>query len=58
MFEVLSYRTERVRWHTLLELCASLNALRATRILSVSPCLPDATDTARWSSVYYEYRVR
>ena len=58
MFEVLSYRTVKVRWHTLLELCAALNSLRAQRILSFDPCLPDLTDTAQWAAVHYEYRVR
>ena len=57
--ETLSYRTIKVRWGSMEELCCALNGLNATRIISFRPSLPDHTsaDTDQWAIVHYEYRA-
>lgn len=52
-----SYRSIKVSYDNLSELCKFINSLQATRIISISQCLPDCTDTKLWTRIYYEYLV-
>ena len=44
----------KIGWHTWDELEAAIERMGIYRVLSISPCVPDATDTQHWSQVYYE----
>ena len=51
-----SYASKKISYISDAELVKKINGLRATEIISIKPCIPDATDTRFWVSVYYEYQ--
>ena len=50
------YRSKKIDYIRYSELVEKINNLEATEIISIKPCIPDATDTRFWVSVYYEYQ--
>lgn len=54
---ILTYKTIKVRWEDADELAKIINGLNATQIISIKRCIPEATDTAYWSTIHYEYVV-
>ena len=52
-----SYSSKKISYISDAELVKKINGLRATEIISIKPCIPDATDTRFWVSVYYEYSL-
>ena len=49
------YSSKKISYISDDELVEKINGLRSTKIISIKPCIPDATDTRFWVSVYYEY---
>ena len=54
--ERYSYRTEKIAFITEEELVDGINGLGASKLISITNCTPDRTDTRQWVSVYYEFQ--
>ena len=52
-----SFSSVKIAFNTAQELVDEINRLRATKLISIEACTPDATDTRQWVSVYYEYQI-
>ena len=50
------FTSDKISYTDLNDLFNKLNSLRAAKIISITPCTPERTDTNNWVSVYYEYR--
>jgi hypothetical protein len=53
----ISFRSETINYSSSKELMEKIRGLNATKIISIKPAFPEATDTKHWIKVYYEYRI-
>jgi len=52
-----SFTSIKISWETIEELVQKINLLKARKIISISFCAGEWTDTNQWSKVFYEYDV-